>query len=72
MEHFVDDEEIRGTTLPSAPLTHSVLPALVGKRGSDVSADDANTASEAVRRSNFLPTSHRIRWDAVEAVVGDV
>ena len=43
MEHFVDDDEIRG------------------KRASDISADDAITASEAVRRSNFLPTSHRIR-----------
>jgi ethanolamine-phosphate cytidylyltransferase len=43
MEHFVDDEEIRG------------------KRASDISADDAVSASEAVRRSNFLPTSHRIR-----------
>ncbi len=34
---------------------------LSGKRASDISADDAISAADAVRRSNFLPTSHRIR-----------
>jgi hypothetical protein len=37
-----------------------------GKRASDVSADDAIAASDAVRRSNFLPTSHRIRCGVVD------
>ena len=67
MEHFVDDEDIKGMsqqqqqqqhTSPSLPTHPHPCP---GKRASDVSADDAAMASEAVRRSNFLPTSHRIR-----------
>ncbi len=71
MEHFVEDDEMRGTSAKKkkfvefASLKHYFF-LHSGKRASDVSADDAIAASDAVRRSNFLPTSHRIRCGVVD------